>query len=75
MRFRANTLEHSENLQKLRDKLGALVWNPVPERIVWAEAATFMLPVFVHAPSSEAAGDAWELVDRVEGLSNGKPTR
>ena len=75
MRFRANTLEHTENLAKLTGKLGDLgvVWRPVAERIVWAEAATYQVPVFVHAPSSEAAADAWELVDRTEEvLRNGQ---
>ncbi len=73
MRLRANTLEHSENLKRLHDKFGSLVWEAVPERIVWPEAATYQLPVFVHAPGSEAAADAWKLVDHVEAL-NGEPT-
>jgi len=68
MRVRANTLEHSENLRKLQERFGALVWQPVPERIVWAEASTYQKPVFVHDPGSEAAGHAWALVDRVEAL-------
>jgi chromosome partitioning protein len=68
MRYRSNTLEHTENLHKLRERLGELVWRPVAERIIWAEASTYQVPVFVHAPGSEAACDAWELVDRVEVL-------
>ena len=68
MRYRANTLEHSENLAKLVSRFGELIWRPVPERIIWAEASTYQVPVFIHAPASEAACDAWELVDRVEEL-------
>ncbi len=68
MRYRANTLEHSENLAKLCEKFGELVWPAIPERIIWAEASTYQKPVFVHAPGSDAALAAWELVDRVEVL-------
>lgn len=70
MRVRTMTLEHMDNLEKLRDQFGDLVWPPVPERIVWAEASTYMVPVFVHAPDSAAAGHAWELVDRCEEVLN-----
>lgn len=70
MRYRLVTLEHSENLKTLRGQFGALVWEPVPERIIWAEAAAAQMPVFMHAPGSESAGHAWELVDRLEGVIN-----
>jgi chromosome partitioning protein len=72
MRYRQTTLEHTANLEKLRAQFGDLVWPPVPERIVWAEAATYQVPVFLHAPDSDAAGCAWELVDRVEALGHGE---
>ena len=71
MRVRLHTLEHNENLTRLRAQFGDLVWPAVPERIVWAEAATFQVPVFVHDPGSDAADNAWEIVKRVEGLKNG----
>lgn len=66
MRMRKSTLEHCENLAALQKQFGDLVWEPVPERIIWAEAATAQKPVFVHAPDTEAASHAWELVDRLE---------
>lgn len=74
VRMRTITLEHRENLAVLHDECGVEVWKPVPDRIVWAEAATYQRPVFLHAPDSPAAGDAWELVDRVEqlGVTNGE---
>lgn len=72
MRVRANTLEHGENLDKLRERFGDLVWSVIPERIVWAEASTYQKPVFVHAPGTDAAVAAWELVDRVEALNHGE---
>lgn len=66
IRVRAGTLEHSDNLGKLRAQFGDLVWHPVPERIVWAEAASAQKPVFAYAPGSDAAGHAWEMVDHME---------
>lgn len=72
MRYRMTTLEHREHLGNLRERFGELVWPEVSERIVWAEAATYQRPVFLHAPDSDAALHAWEMVDRVEGLNNGE---
>lgn len=67
-RFRATTLEHKENLERLQGRFGGFVWAEMPERIVWAEAASYRRPVFLHASGTDAALHAWELVDRVEGL-------
>ena len=68
-RVRLQTLEHSENLERLRGQFGNLVWDPIPDSIVWAEAAAFQLPVFVHAPDHSAAHMAWRMVDRANGLA------
>lgn len=62
-RVRLQTLEHSENLERLRAQFGHLVWEPVPESIVWAEATAFQVPVFVYAPDHTATEAAWKLVD------------
>ncbi len=67
-RVRLQTLEHSENLNRLREQFGALVWDAIPDSIVWAEASAFQVPVFIHAPDHSAAQQAWGLVDRVEVL-------
>lgn len=71
-RVRLQTLEHSENLQRLQEQFGDLVWEPVPDSIVWAEAAAFQLPVFVHAPEHSAAKLSMQLVDRVDALLGGE---
>lgn len=70
MRYRKTTLEHQSNLELLREQFGDLVWEPVPERIIWAEAASAQKPVFVHAAGTESAGHAWEVVDRLESVLN-----
>lgn len=71
-RVRLQTLEHSENLENLHERFGDLVWEPVPESIVWAEAAAFQLPVFVHAPEHSASRLAWQMVDRIESMLGNK---
>jgi len=64
--FRTKTLEHSENLNQLKQQFGSLVWEPIPQRTIWAEAAAIRRPVFSFAPESKASEDAWEMVKRVQ---------
>lgn len=65
-KFRRNTLEHRENLNRLRGQFKDLVWPVLPQRIVWSEAAARHRSVFSYAPDSTAAAEAWGLVDRVQ---------
>jgi chromosome partitioning protein len=65
--YRKQTVEHSENLKELRSQFGELVWPPVHQRTIWAEAVTMRRPVFAIAPDSKAAAEALDLVDRVLG--------
>lgn len=64
--FRTQTVEHSENLNELKKRFGKLVWPPIMQRTIWAEAATMRRPVFAIAPETKAASEAWSLVNRVE---------
>lgn len=64
--YRGNTLEQQENLAELQRQFGSLVWMPVPQRTLWTESESRALPVFALDPSSGAALDAWEIIDRVE---------
>ena len=64
--FRSSTLEHAENLKLLRQQFGSMVWRPIPQRTIWAEASSRHQTVFAIAPESKAASDAWHLVDKVE---------
>lgn len=64
--FRTQTVEHSENLNVLKKRFGQLVWPPIMQRTIWAEAATMRRPVFAIAPETKAASEAWQLVSRVE---------
>jgi len=65
--FRTQTVEHSENLRELHKQFGKMVWTPIMQRTIWAEAATMRRPVFSIAPETKAAAEAWGLVERIEG--------
>lgn len=65
-KYRPNTLEHQENLQKLQSQFKDLVWQVLPQRIIWSEAAARKRSVFSYAPDSTAADDAWQVVNNVE---------
>lgn len=66
MMYRATTLVHQENLNKLKQRYGNKVWPEVLMRTSWAEASTVGMLVYRFAPESSAARDAWSLVNRVE---------
>jgi chromosome partitioning protein len=63
--YRHNTVEHTENYASLKATYGNLVWEPMPMRIAWAEAAALRRPIYAVAPESAAAREAWQVVDRV----------
>jgi chromosome partitioning protein len=65
-KFRAKTLEHADGLERLNNRFADLVWNPISERTIWAEAASQQKPVYMFAPGTPAALECWEIVDQVE---------
>lgn len=64
--FRA-TKNHRMNLANLAAHFPGQVWKPVAARTKWAEASNYGKLIFAYAPTSGEAGDAWALVDQVEG--------
>ena len=64
--YRNQTIEHSENLKELREQFGDLVWPPIHQRTIWAEAVTMRQPVFAIAPQTKAAAEALSMVERVQ---------
>jgi len=64
--YRSSTMEHRQNLNMLKKQFGPLVWRPIPQRTIWAEASSRHQPVFALMPDSQAATDIWHLVDHVE---------
>lgn len=70
--YRANTIEHSENLKHLVNAFGNLVWRPIPQRTVWTEVATMRQSLFSAAPDTKSAADAVRLGQRVMEVANVK---
>lgn len=68
---RLATLEHKENLGRLREAFGLAVWPEIPLSIIWPEAIAYQRPVIVHAPNHDAAFQVWEMVDRLEAFGDG----
>jgi len=69
-KYRTQTNEQRRNLDTLVQKFGELVWHPIPQRTLWQQSEGDALPVYAIEPSSEAAFDVWELVDRLESVIN-----
>lgn len=61
--FRSKTLEHNDLLQSLLNEYDDEVWKPIPDSILWAEAARNRMPIFTYAPDSKAAKAGLGLVD------------
>jgi chromosome partitioning protein len=57
------TVLHRELVSQIGKAYGDLVWQPIGDRIDWANATYFRVPVFVSAPRKQAAKDAWCLID------------
>ncbi len=68
--YRRGTLEQETNLEVLRERFGDKVWDPIPMRTIWSEAATAKRTVFSLAPQSKTAADAWRFVNKMEEVVN-----
>lgn len=64
--YRGKTLEHQDNLHRLQETFGDLVWKPLPVRTIWAEVASARRTVFSLAPGTATEADAWGLIDQLE---------
>ena len=65
--FRAQTLEHLENLQALRQRYGDDVFTPIPQRTIWTEATRVHRTVWNFAPESKSAKEFDQLMLRLIG--------
>ncbi len=61
-----HTKEHEDNLKDLKAAFPGLVWEPLPQRTIWTEAARKQLSVFTFDPTSQAAADGHKLVEQAE---------
>lgn len=68
--YQGRTVEQSENLTQLQTAYGNMVWDALPHRTLWQEAATLRRAVWGIAPRSAAAKEAWKLAAKVmEGVT------
>jgi chromosome partitioning protein len=69
--YRANTTEHTANLDMLTKTYGGLVMPPIHDRIIWSEASVNQKSIFAYAQTSRATDEAWQVVDVVSEVVNG----
>lgn len=69
-RVQMDTMVQDEGLALLREKYGALVWEPIAERTAWQRAVEFGTTVFASEAGSQAAKDGYQLVDRFQEAIN-----
>jgi len=65
-RFDARTATHNSVLESLQHKYGAMVWEPLNEAIIIAEAQLFGQSVFGYAPEHRATEQMWQVIDRLQ---------
>ena len=64
--FRGNTVGHTYALEKLQERYGDLVFEPIHERTAWVDAAFLKEPIYVFEPSGNAKHEFEPVVDTVE---------
>lgn len=73
-KMRANTIVHRKNARQLADifnrSVDGLVWSPMMLRTLWVEASDLNQPMYIYAPSSHEAKEAWRIANHVaEGVA------
>lgn len=63
--YRPKTVTHSTALEALKERYGDLIWQPITNRIIWAEAALNKQLIYGFAPESKAAKEAHQLIQRI----------
>jgi len=63
--FRPKTVTHTTALEALKERYGEMVWKPITNRIIWAEAALNKQLIYGFAPESKAAQEAHLLIKRI----------
>jgi len=66
MRYRGQTSLQIEILRQIKDQFGAMVFDPLPQLIVFGEALYMHTTLFRYAPNHPATGMVWRMVERIE---------
>jgi len=70
MMTRLHTNEQADNLVKLKQQFGSLVWDGLPMRTLWTETESRALPVWQLDSRSEATTEFWSVFKQLEGVLN-----
>lgn len=71
--YKKATVEHNENLELLKNQFKEQVFEPISDRVIWAECPHFKRSLFAYQPKSRAAKDAWKFSEQFLGAVNGIP--
>lgn len=66
---RMNTWEHQDIFEHLRREFGELVWEPISQSIVWAEASGARTSVYAYDPTHPAVENLDTVVESVRKLA------
>lgn len=62
---RLGTVTHDLVYEALQKKYRDVLWPPIPQAIVYAEASLYHQMLYSYAPSHEATALLWDMVERV----------
>lgn len=65
-KMRPKTVVHRQNIAELAEVYPGMVWTPMMLSTVWVEASQLQEPVFLYSPTSDAAQNAWRIVQRTK---------
>lgn len=60
-KLRGRTDAHTHILNRMIERYGNFVWDPIRLLTVWAEASIFQEPLYTYAPTHPATREAWHL--------------
>ncbi len=60
-----NTDSHIYNLEEMEAAYGKYMLDPIRLRTAWSEASVYTETLFTYAPTSEAAKEAWRMIQQV----------
>lgn len=70
MEYRKTTLEQQDHLDELRKRFGTLVWEPVPQAVIFNESESRAQPIWSVEPNHAAINIMNNYIDNIERLEN-----
>ena len=66
--YRSGTQADDYGLEMLRERFSDMVWSPIKLRTVWNQASFARRVLFNFAPDTQAAAEAWAVVNHAEAI-------